>query len=421
MKTSNLHSMIRDEGGAVAILWAFTLPVAIGFIGLGADIGLWYSSKRDLQNLVDVAAVAAAYELSGKNPQSSVMYNTAVNELQRNGITSDDDVTITVHYPPISGDYIGDTQSVEVVAVQPQQRLFSTLFLADDPDATVRAVASRQPLGSACVLALSGAADSAVYFQGSSTISLNGCSVASNSTSSSAIDISGSTTLSTYSLYTAGDISQSGSPALTTTEGAITGASEILDPFADLSVPAYSGCDKTNFSPNSATTIDPGVYCNGINFKSKADVTMNPGVYIINGGDFNANAGAKITGDGVTIILTSSTGSDYATITINGGASVQLSAMTSGDTEGVLIYQDRDAPYATNQNKINGDSTTSYTGALYFPKQEVQFSGNSSVDGGSCTKIVADTITFTGNTYMSSTCPDSVATVNTQGLVSLVE
>ena len=42
-------------------------------------------------------------------------------------------------------------------------------------------------------------------------------------------------------------------------------------------------------------------------------------------------------------------------------------------------------------------------GVIYIPKQEVQFSGgNESAPG--CTKIVANTIEFTGNSNVSSDC-----------------
>ena len=421
MKKHFLTSLLKENDGAIAVLWALVLPVVIGCVGLGADTGLWYQAKRDLQNAVDVAAVAAAYDISGGNPQAATMLATATSELERHGFDADDEVTVTVHYPPITGAYTDNTQAVEVVVTQPQSRVFSALFVGEDPNVRVRAISTRQPIGSACVLALNQSANSALLFQGSTTVNLSGCSSAANSSSSSAIDIAGSSTLSTHSLYTAGNYVQSGSSSLTTTEAAVTNGAQISDPYASLAVPSYSGCNQNNYSANNTATINPGVYCNGMDFKSNAVVTMNPGVYIVDRGDFKATAGAQITGTGVTIIFTSSTGASYPNITINGGATVTLSAMTSGNTAGVLFYKDRNAPAATNKNKFNGTSTTNYTGAIYFPKQEVQFSGNNSSGGGKCTKIIADTITFTGNSYLSNSCPASVVTVNTQGLVSLVE
>jgi hypothetical protein len=42
-------------------------------------------------------------------------------------------------------------------------------------------------------------------------------------------------------------------------------------------------------------------------------------------------------------------------------------------------------------------------GAIYIPKQEVQFAGGNTSSGG-CTKIVAFTIEFTGNSDVDSDC-----------------
>lgn len=411
----------RQCDGATALVLALALPVLVGSVGLGMDVGSWYLAKRNLQNAVDAAAVATAYNLSVANPTQSAMYSTAQSEMTRNGFGADSGITLSVYYAPQSGTYAGDTQSVEIVATQPQTRFFSKLFLGGDPTVQARAVTNRQKTGSACVLALNNAASHALYFQGSTTVDLNNCTGASNSQSTSSIDLSGSSTTNAFSLYSSGGIDQGGSATLTTEEPSVTNGAPIDDPYADLSVPSYSGCDHNNYSSHHTVTLDPGVYCGGMSFNSHANVTLNPGTYIMDGGDFDVKAGAEVTGDGVTIILTSSSGSNYANVSIAGSADVSLTASTSGDFEGILFYQDQNAPPAINKNKLLGGSTTSYTGAIYFPNQEVQFSGNNSAGGGSCTKIVADTITFIGNSYFSNDCPDSVATISTQGIVQLVE
>jgi lipoprotein-anchoring transpeptidase ErfK/SrfK len=89
-------------------------------------------------------------------------------------------------------------------------------------------------------------------------------------------------------------------------------------------LPAYSGCDQTNFSAKKKVTIDPGVYCGGMQFNANADVTFNPGVYVVDGGNFTVNGGGNLQGSGVTIVFTSSTMSDWPTATINGGATINL-------------------------------------------------------------------------------------------------
>jgi hypothetical protein len=43
-------------------------------------------------------------------------------------------------------------------------------------------------------------------------------------------------------------------------------------------------------------------------------------------------------------------------------------------------------------------------GAIYFPSQEVQFTGSSTMDT-KCIQIVARTVTFTGNNFIQNDCP----------------
>ncbi|MES2907173.1 MAG: pilus assembly protein TadG-related protein [Pseudomonadota bacterium] len=411
----------KDIAGTAGVLWGITLPVVIGGIGLGTDIGSWYLSEHNQQNATDAAAIAAGYEITGGNPQQTTLQAAANKELVRNGYSSDNSVTMTVHYPPQTGPYAGNSQAVEVTTSRPQPRFFSKLFLNSEPLAISRAVASRQPFGSACVLSLASSGANALLIQGSSTIDLTNCSAASNSIDNVAISITGSSSLTTYSLYTAGGYEQGGSANLITSNGAITNGAALADPYSGLSLPSYSGCARNNYNEKATATINPGVYCNGMSFGSKAVVTMSPGTYIVDRGSFDVNAGARVTGNGVTIILTSSTGSNYANVNVSGGATVSLSAPTSSAYAGMLFYQDRNAPIATNSNKLNGGSSTNYVGALYFPQQELEFTGNNSSNSGACTKIIARTVSFSGNSYLSNNCPASVATVATQGTVQLVE
>src|SRR5689334_9882964 len=95
-----LTRMLADTSGAVAIMWGLVLPLMVGGIALGTDVGSWYFAKRNLQNSTDTAAIAAGYDLGGSNPQQSTMWNTAHTEMVRNGFGND--VTLTVNYPPVS-------------------------------------------------------------------------------------------------------------------------------------------------------------------------------------------------------------------------------------------------------------------------------------------------------------------------------
>ena len=60
-------------------------------------------------------------------------------------------------------------------------------------------------------------------------------------------------------------------------------------------------------------------------------------------------------------------------------ATVNLTAPTSGTYKGVLLYGDRTGTFTSN--KINGTASSTMTGAMYFPSQEVDMLGNFSGAG----------------------------------------
>lgn len=57
---SRLARLWRGQGGAVAALAAFMLTALVGFTGAAVDLGMIYSTKGELQNAADAAALAGA-------------------------------------------------------------------------------------------------------------------------------------------------------------------------------------------------------------------------------------------------------------------------------------------------------------------------------------------------------------------------
>ena len=114
-----------------------------------------------------------------------------------------------------------------------------------------------------------------------------------------------------------------------------------------------------------------------------------------------------VNGAGVTIILTSNSAStnpsSIATVDINGGATMNLSASTTGTYAGVLFYQDRRA-LDSGSNKVNGNASSAFQGAFYFPSQAVEFSGTSGMSTD-CVKLVSRRVTFIGNSSIANNCP----------------
>ena len=265
---------------------------------------------------------------------------------------------------------------------------------------SARAVAKQVGDGTACVRVLNANANWAATIQGGNNVNLAGCSLYANSKSGSAVSIGGSASLSALSVGVMGGIS--GGAAITTAQGVSTGGSPVADPYSTLAIPSFSGCNANNFTAHSTVTINPGVYCGGMQLNANARVTLNPGIYYIDHGDFSMNGGATLTGTGITLIFTSSTMSHWPKVTINGGATVNLTPPTTGPTAGIVMFADRNIPVGTTF-KFNGGASQYIGGAVYIPTGDVTYAGGASTSA-SCTKLIADTITFTGNSNFAINC-----------------
>jgi hypothetical protein len=388
-----LRRLAADRGGGVAVMLALLLPVLVGVASLAIETGLWFAERRALQNAVDAAALSGAFELTAG--RKTTVLASALADGRKNAA----DANFTIRNPPASGKYVGNTSAVEAVATRPQSLMLSALFLGD-MTVRARAVARVGHLGDPCILALERVESSTAEFTGSADIVLKDCGVKANSSSAQALTVSGSSSLTAKFVETVGGYEVSGSGKLTV-DNAITNASATEDPLKNIANPAVGGCAHSNYKQNGTATLSPGVYCNGLDLGAQAKVTLSPGVYVVNGGSVKINGGAQVSGTSVTIFLTGTSG-NYAQIDINGGAQVNLTAPNSGTYAGVLFFQDRNAP-AGGDNKFNGGSTMSLNGALYFPGQQVDFQGNTANSGG-CTRIVADTVTFTGDAALGNAC-----------------
>ena len=396
----------RARRGSVMVVTALTIPVAAGFAGLGVDVGLWETNKRSLQTAADAAAISGAIERV-RGHGGDALRASALHEAGRNGFVSGTGTSHVINNPPTTGSYAGDPQAVEVYLSRPERPLLASLVFGSSVTLAVRAVATMQASGTACVLSLHPTAPGAATIWGSTTVNLPGCVIASNSNSSTAIDIGGSATLNAASLWTAGDVSEGGSSDVNLQAAPRTHVWPIPDPFASTPMPGTGGCGGgNNFSTNVSITINPGVYCNGMTFGSQAVVTMNPGTYVINRGDLTIHGGAVVRcscpnpTDGVTIVLTSSGSvNQIGSARINGGADVNLTAPSGvGDTyRGMVLIQDPRAP-TNGVSRLNGGANMILKGAIYFPGQEVEWTGNNTQTN--CIEIVAREVTFTGNSYL---------------------
>ncbi|WP_192258334.1 pilus assembly protein TadG-related protein [Mesorhizobium caraganae] len=381
----------RAANGNVAVTFAFTLPVVVGGAGLGVETSLWYYNSLKLQAVADAAAYAGALEKVAGSDNPTIIAAATQSATSNNFATPG---TIEVNTPPLSGPNTAK-KAVEVIVKQNLDRYFTAIFNQAPVAEQARAVALITDASKACVLALSPSAAQAALFSGNTTVNLTGCSVMSDSIASDAIKTQGSAVLKADCLITVGGMVLN-NPVTTdpaVCKAPITQALPASDPFSSLPTPTGGNPCKNVNGGKSSQTLQPGTYCSGMSLSG--NVTLQPGVYVVQG-SMKVNANAVVAGSGVTIFMAGSN-----TVSMNGNAKVTLSAPTSGTYSGVLFYGDRTGTAA--QSTFNGTADSLLTGAIYFPRQQVNYLGNFSGSGG-CTQVVADTIQWSGSTTIKQDC-----------------
>jgi Putative Flp pilus-assembly TadE/G-like len=413
---AGLQSVFKAETGAVAVYVAVAIPLFVGGAGLAVDTTSWYRAKRNIQSGADAAAYAAALNLARQGLSHGIdlvaLQAAADDAAGRNGMSD----PVTVRTPPLSGIAAGDSQSVEVIVTEPAPLYFAAMFLDAAPQITARAVA-KAVVADACVWALHPTAMGALTVSGTADVNLDCGVVVKSNDPAAALNQTGSSCLSATSISVGGNYSGD----------CVSPAPEVSvpdygDPMSSLAAPAVGGCTYPTLQiidsgggghghgggGGTPISVSPGVYCGGLDIRT--DVVLQPGLYIINGGYFRIAGTATVTNTedtsgGVSFYLTGS-GSNYATVTIQGGANVTLTPMTTGPLANVLFFQDPNAP-ASGSNLIAGGSTMQLTGILYFPSQHIDFTGGSSV-AESEILLLASTITFTGTSYLDADYANSV-------------
>jgi len=197
---------------------------------------------------------------------------------------------------------------------------------------------------------------------------------------------------------------------------------------ATTAVPGCAGGAVTGTNPASQTftctaIASPTTYTATVTLGTAApqatatvQVAPNPStaVFTFPGAAIKPGDPANFTGNscsGCTFVLTSrdaaSNPGTIGNVNMNGGATLNLTAPGTGTYAGILIYQDRRAVNGTNANQqstLNGNSSSFFQGAFYFPNQQVTFNGTAGMSTD-CMKLVARTVLYSGNMNIANTCP----------------
>jgi len=423
-----LRKLWKDRRGNVLIIAAAALPFLVGAAGLATDTIQWTLFKRDLQRAADSGALAGVFgELGGQTVSTGTcsaannapvyydVYNSSHGKTAtRVGSTNCSVTTL--------GWGTATNQSVQVTLSTQQTLPFSSLFLKATPTITAVATAAVVQSGQYCVVSLDNNADTGIDFSGNATVNL-GCGLKTNAKGTSAIDCGGSSTITATPVAAVGYIPQCSNFTGSTTYQSY--APPQADPFASINAPTVpNGCtnsplkyngNNTSITLSGGSTNSPATYCySDFTVGSGKSFSTHDAIIIINDAKTNGNMGnldlqGTVDCQRCVFILTSnnsSTPTPIGNVTINASAHLTMSPQTCSACtyKNILIYQDRRAAYCSNCNKINGDSTSSISGAIYMPTQEVQFNGSGGMSTD-CVQMVGWQVQFSGNATISNTCP----------------
>jgi hypothetical protein len=412
----------NSERGNALIIMGASLPLVMGAAGLASDTIQWALWNRELQRAADSAAIAGVYAVA-----KSYDVEDAVNtDLAHNNHVADFTVDTDIQHAPTAGGYTADVNAVRVELEAEKQLSFSSMFMTAAPTIHATATATIVPTGDYCVVSLESTSTTGISVGGTADVDL-GCGMITNSTSMDAAVAFGSSDVDASPIAAVGGIDASDNWSDDVQLLPFTLAQE--DPFASIDPPTPSSC--SNFPNNNpGSTLDlsaqTGVICYKSDMDIKGDVTLGAATYVLDAADLNINnTGAKLSCNGCTIILTSSTAStnpsSIGNVTFNGGAEIDLVAPSSGTYAGISLYQDRRAENCNNCNNVNGNSNSSFQGAFYFPSQELIFTGTSGMTT-TCVQMVARRVTFSGTSAISNVCPGGSGAHSFEGRsVRLVE
>lgn len=404
--------LMRNQSGNTLILTAAAMPMLIGSAGLATDTVQWALWKRQLQKAADSAAVAGVYaRISGQNVVNAVNYDVGYpNQQNASGPNNNRTGLTLLAAPTVNAAAVPPVACVQCnfavsVSMQVQKALpFSSMFMSVAPTITANATAAAVPTGEFCADARVNRNVTGISAGGNVTLNLS-CGMMTESTSLDAAVAFGSSSVKASPVAAVG--------GLDTTDNWGSGtvlmpySPAIPDPFADKNVPAIpQNCTDIDVNPNKTEaygSATAGVVTCFSNFSVRGTVNLQPGTYVITG-DVNFNSQSVVNCAGCTFVLTNANPINTGTVTINGGAQLNLTPPDTGDYKGILFYSDRGAD-PTKINKINGNSASSFAGAFYFSHQKVEFTGNSSITY-QCVKLIAWQLTFLGNSRIMNNCPN---------------
>ncbi|MCV0402534.1 MAG: hypothetical protein K5924_02360 [Chloroflexi bacterium] len=436
-----------EPRGQVMVIVAVAFTVLILFLALLFDGAHGMSTRRQMQDAGDAAALAAANVLQVGTPRgcSATSGGTApratVAQAARNSLATNlswfDASTAVITCP---AGY--DNQAVAVELATTSARFFGGVMGGDINVATRSAAVNGQITGTLYSIVLLDPHNPSwpngrrgcpsMLLSGGPTVTLEG-SVQVNSAcpagSGGALSTNGNASNLTMTNGSRIRLVGGYSPgALTISPAPITGVDPIADPLSGLPPMDTSGMTVRSTSRlvlnNQTMALDPGIYTGGIQLRNSSIALLRPGIYVMNGGglDIGAQASVMSVADGVSVppptwstacavgscgvlIYNTGTTSTMGQITVGAGATLRLraydpTAQAGGVTDyrNLLIWQAgspvQTSSYAQPEVALNGGGTVDIRGTVYAPSAKVSMGGGAGGGGGSATNLTLQFISW---------------------------
>jgi Flp pilus assembly protein TadG len=427
-----MHNLLRCHRGSAAFATVVALVPLIGVVALGGEAGSWYVTKQHAQNAADAAAYSGGLRLACSISASSNC-DTAHDYVYRgkqfaarNAFCNAGDSSYPgsncASLPTRTSQTVQIDQptadTVRAIVSQQQPAYLAAVLGFSTINIRAQAIAQVQKPKDLCMLGLGRvpSSNSGLTIGGSSNITGNGCGMMSDDTvkyaSAPAFSGSGWAVDAVNGCVASAGHCDVGVPHNYNMLPA-TNPLQVLDTESFNTWTGKSNnlaCSGT-LTPNNSANLYKDLTCTNGN-----TVTFSAGTYFFYNATITINGGANVRGTGVTLVLLGD-----SSLKINGG-DVDLSAPATNATyphlNGVLI--DDQAPNKSkNSVTVNGGGTVKLGGAMYFPNVDVSWGGTAASTNATCSEVIANTITITGNAYISTQncAPGTIAYTQVVALV----
>jgi Flp pilus assembly protein TadG len=403
-----LQQLLRCRRGSVALMISAAAVPLFLMSALGAEVGSWHLIRRHAQNAADAAAYAGALAVTvGQSATTEGKAYATKNGFCTTGVGCS---------APMSG----ATQSVSVtvsgttvtaVVTQNQPKFLASLVLGGGTTPiTAQAVAQVQSPEQVCALALT-----TMKLGGNQNIRGGNCALTANTT------VQFASTPTFKGSGWAVDASGGCSPANANCNN--PGANVTYNYYQPPTIPpvALTNLELQSFPSGSGNTNCKTATCPPL---SPSPISQGQ-LTVSNGGIQNLTCPAGATsctyvfdsidvksGGSLTSCTTQPTAATVLTCTPNAGVNIVIGSgglningnvnlianptnNTKPDLDGVLFYDTEGTSGHPVNVTINGNSSSIYGGAMFFPHGNVTWSGNAA-SSNHCTEIVANQLNFSG-------------------------